>query len=110
MLEPGGGFIAGLLAAAGIALFQLAFGVAPARRLVRIDPRTLIGLGLGLALGAGALGWLAGAPFLRGLWLATPLPGVGKLGTPLVFDVGVWLTVIGTVVLVLFTLGEEAES
>jgi len=108
--EPGGGFIGGLLAAAGVALYQLAFGVAAARRLLPADPRLLIGSGLLAALAAGAVGVLSGRPFLAGRWFADANPGVGKIGTPLLFDVGVWLVVIGTTALILFTLGEEAES
>ncbi len=100
--EPGGGFIGGLLAAAGIALYQLAFGVGAARRLLRVDPRSLVGAGLSASITAAVLGLLAGRPLLSGLWLPDPVPGIGKLGTPLLFDVGVWLVVVGTTVLILF--------
>ena len=105
--EPGGGFIGGLLAASGVALCQLAFGVEAARRLLRVDPRGVIGFGLLLALIGGLAPLAVGRPPLTGLWLAGSVPGIGKLGTPLVFDVGVWLVVLGTVVLIVVTLGEE---
>ena len=106
--EPGGGFIGGLLAAGGVAIYQLACGVTSARRLVRIEPRALAGAGLLTAIVAGAAAMVRGQAFLTGLWAARALPGVGKLGTPLLFDLGVFLLVLGSVLTVLFTLDEEA--
>ena len=105
--EPGGGFIGGLLAAAALALYQLAYGVDCARRLLRVDPRTLTGAGLLIAAASGCVALLVGRPFLTGLWLKWPIPGIGNLSTILVFDVGVYLVVIGVTLLILFTLGEE---
>jgi multicomponent Na+:H+ antiporter subunit B len=106
--EPGGGFIGGLLAAGGVAIYQLACGVARARRLLRVDPRGLAGVGLLTAIAAGVMGVVAGRPLLTGLWSAHALPGVGKLGTPLLFDLGVFLLVVGAALTILFTLDEEA--
>lgn len=102
--EPGGGFVGGLTAAAAIALYALAAGVDEARRLVRADLRTLMAVGLACALGAGMLGLLGGTPFLTGLWDSRPVPVIGKLGTPLLFDVGVYLVVVGVTLKILFTL------
>ena len=106
--EPGGGFIGGLLAAGGVAIYQLACGVGRARRLLRVDPRALAGSGLLVALASGVLALTDGLPFLTGLWAVREIPGVGKLGTPLLFDIGVFLLVIGAVLTILFTLDEEA--
>ena len=106
--EPGGGFIGGLLAAGGVAIYQLACGVRRARRLVRVDPRTLTGVGLAAALSSGALALLRDRPFMTGIWSSGEVPGLGKLGTPLGFDLGVYLLVAGAVLTVLFTLDEEA--
>jgi multicomponent Na+:H+ antiporter subunit B len=105
--EPGGGFIGGLVAAGGVAIYQLACGVTRARRLVRLEPRALAGVGLLTAIAAGAAAMVSGQAFLTGLWAAEALPGVGKLGTPLLFDLGVFLLVLGSVLTVLFTLDEE---
>jgi multicomponent Na+:H+ antiporter subunit B len=106
--EPGGGFTGGLVAAAALALYALATSVTEAQRLLRVDLRTLMSLGLGCALVAGVLGVLSGAPFMTGLWYAQPLPVIGKLGTPLLFDVGVYLVVIGVTLKILFTLMTSA--
>ena len=56
--EPGGGFVGGLAAASAYTLYALAFDVAAARNLLRIDSRTLIGLGLLLSLGSALFSFL----------------------------------------------------
>jgi multicomponent Na+:H+ antiporter subunit B len=104
---PGGGFVGGLVAAAAFTLYVISDGVAAGRRLLRVDPHNLIGSGLLTALGSGLLGPLLGAPFLVGLWLPEPLPVVGKMGTPILFDIGVYLTVLGVMLLTVFALAEE---
>jgi multicomponent Na+:H+ antiporter subunit B len=104
--EPGGGFIAGLLFVSAVALHILAFGVVESRRMLRIDPRTLMGVGVGFVATSGILGLIVGRPFLAGLW-GVAVPGIGKLSSILLFDVGVFLVVVGTAVLALFTLEEE---
>jgi multicomponent Na+:H+ antiporter subunit B len=107
--EPGGGFIGGLLIASAFMLHNLAFGVREVRALLRIDPRTLMGIGLAVALVSGCLGLLAGRPLLTALWLGQPVPGLGKIGTVLMFDVGVFLVVLGAVLTILLGLAEETE-
>lgn len=105
--EPGGGFIGGLLAVTAFALYALAFDAAQARRLLRVPPRLLVAVGLLLAMGSGCIAWLAGQPFMLGLWLPFELPAELKVGTVLMFDVGVYLVVTGASLLVLLTLFEE---
>ncbi|HSN56190.1 MAG TPA: Na+/H+ antiporter subunit B [Candidatus Sulfomarinibacteraceae bacterium] len=106
--DPGGGFIGGLLAAGGVAIYQLACGVERARRLLRVEPRALAGIGVLTALAAGLAGLAGRGALLAGLWWERPVPGLGKLGTPLLFDLGVFLVVVGSVLTILFTLDEEA--
>lgn len=90
---PGGGFIGGLVAACGLILLVLTYGHDQIRRVLPLPPVQLIGLGLGCAAGAGVLALLAGSAFLTGLWV---FPGGLPLGTPLLFDIGVFLTVFGS--------------
>ncbi len=109
---PGGGFIGGLGAAAAFALFVFSYGVEESQRVLRIEPRWLIGAGLLTALVSGLIGLLSGYPFLTGLWYpnnAEPMefPAIGKLSTPLLFDIGVYLVVIGVVLQIVFLLAEE---
>lgn len=107
--EVGGGFVGGLVAAAAWSLYAIAYDAARARRVLRIDPRLLIGLGLLAALTSGVVGLLAGEPFLTGEWLEFDLVGLGHLeiGTPVIFDLGVYLTVLGVTLTIVFALDEE---
>ena len=104
---PGGGFAGGLVAASAFVLHALATDFPSARRMLWFDPRTIMGLGLLVATVSGLLAFFQDKPFLTGLWDKTPLPVVGKLGTPLMFDAGVYLLVLGMTCLVVFTLGED---
>ncbi|MCG8604558.1 Na+/H+ antiporter subunit B [bacterium] len=106
---PGGGFTGGLLAAAAFAHYSLAFGVDAARAKLRIDPRTLTGMGLLVALLSGVIAIFFESAFMTGQWGALPLPLLGKLylGTPLLFDIGVYLVVIGITLTIIFSLSEE---
>jgi multicomponent Na+:H+ antiporter subunit B len=108
--EPGGGFIGGLLAGSALALYALANGVPEARRLLRVDPRSLIAGGAVCLVIAAVASMFAGQEMLTGLWLKQPVPGLGKVSTVLVFDVGVYLAVMGMALLALFTLGEDDEE
>lgn len=107
--EPGGGFIGGLIAASGFALYAIARDVKEAEALMRVRPRTLITTGLLLSLSSGLVAPLiSDKPFLTGVWSDISLPGVGTLGTALFFDVGVYLCVIGVTLLIIYSLAEEA--
>ena len=105
---PGGGFIGGLVAASALALYAIAYGSEAASRLLRVSPRFVLGLGLVLAVVAGLLPALTGQPFLTGLWWIRDLGAFEvKLSTPLLFDVGVYLVVIGVILTMLFSLEEH---
>lgn len=95
---PGGGFIGGLLAASAYLLVGFGSSMEEARRLLYIRPVALMGLGLVIAVASGLPSLVEGQPFLTGQWLPTfklPVLGTVHLGTPLLFDFGVFLTVIG---------------
>lgn len=106
---PGGGFVGGLVAASALALYSLAYGVETARQALRVDSRTLIGLGLAVALSSGILPLFSGLPFMTGLWTDVAVPGLGTvaIGTPVLFDVGVYLLVLGVTLTILLPLREE---
>lgn len=105
--EPGGGFIGGLLMALAFVVGLLAHDVRAARALLRVDPRTLIGIGLLAAMLSGVPALAGGLPFMTGLWWPDAIPGVGKVSTVLLFDVGVLVVVWGMALLIMFTLSEE---
>jgi multicomponent Na+:H+ antiporter subunit B len=102
--QPGGGFVSGLVVAAAFALHSIAFGLAAARRALLVEPSTLLGLGLAVALASGLTAVLVGQPFLTGVWTTFGI----TLGTPLLFDIGVFLVVVGVVLTMTFTLAETA--
>ena len=107
--EPGGGFIGGLLAATAFALLEKAEGVEAARRTLRVHPVPLAAFGLGCALVAGIWGGLAQGAFLSGMWPFYEEYGL-PFGSIFLFDLGVYLVVLGTVCGILFTLEEVVRA
>lgn len=104
---PGGGFIGGLVAGATLAAHAFCYGFAATLRLIRIHPLSFVILGLLIALLSGTLGFLAERQPFMGLWLE--MPWVGSIGTPVLFDLGVYLLVVGFVlVFITETLKEDS--
>jgi multicomponent Na+:H+ antiporter subunit B len=110
--QPGGGFCGGLIAAWASVLYSIAFGVEEARRILRVQPQSIIGVGLFLALASACLSLFLGYPFMTGQWGEIVVPGLGHiaLGTPLFFAIGVYLVVIGATTLIMFSLAEYNEG
>ena len=106
---PGGGFVGGLLAGAAFALHSFAFGVEAARKALRRDPRSIMAVGLAIALLSGLPGLFFGDAFMTGIWWEIPIrPGVTlALGTPVIFDLGVYFAVLGVLLTLVFAIGEE---
>lgn len=107
--EPGGGFIGGLVAAAGFVFYAMAFDTAEAEKKLHVSPFALIVAGLSFALMSTLPSLFAGHPFFTGEWTSLSIPLVGNLalGSPMLFDLGVYLTVWGIVVTILFKVMEE---
>jgi len=111
--EPGGGFVGGLVAAAGFSLHAISHGAESTRRLLRMDPRTLIGTGLLVAVLSGMPALIARSPYLEGRWLSLDAPGLSdplKVGTPILFDIGVYLLVLGGSLLMAISLQETQDD
>jgi len=106
---PGGGFIGGLVAASAVALQGIAFGPEAVRRTLIVPPALLGAAGVLIATLAALPAGLAGQPFFTGLWLKLKLGdgAVLPLSTPLLFDIGVYLTVVGGVCALIAALEEE---
>ncbi len=102
--ESGGGFIGGLVAGTAFALYAMAYGTAASRRALRTTPQALLAAGLATALLSAVIPLVQGGAMLQGLW-AKPL-GV-KVGTPILFDVGVYLIVIGITLMIVYELDES---
>jgi multicomponent Na+:H+ antiporter subunit A len=109
--EIGGGFVGGLTAALAFAIVALTHGVDRAREKLRLHPLALAGGGLLIAVVSGLPGLAAYGDYLRHVWVDVDVLGVHvRHGTTLLFDLGVYLAVLGTVLAFLFGLTREAES
>lgn len=107
--EPGGGFIGGLIGATGFVLYAIACGTDSARTALRIPPENVAMIGLGIAFLAGLLAGLFGDPLFTGQWLFIGETEDDKglpLSTVLVFDIGVYLVVLGSILTLVFALEE----
>jgi len=110
--DPGGGFIAGLIAASALTLHMLAYDKEETRRLLRMDPVVLMGFGWLLSFCGGLTGMVVGKPFMTSVVFGKiTLPFVGKvlLGSVFMFDLGVMVLVTGMVLKVVFLLDEVKE-
>jgi multicomponent Na+:H+ antiporter subunit B len=101
--EPGGGFVGGLVAASAFALYAISTGVKEAKRLFP-HSKLFIVLGLTASLISGLMSVFRGHVAFTGLWTDFSLPIIGKLSTPLLFDIGVYFVVIGVATSIVFTL------
>ncbi len=108
--EPGGGFIGGLVGATGFVIQAIAGGTDSARRALRLEPSSIAMGGLGLALLAGLFAAPFGQPLFTGQWLFIGATEDSKglpLSSVLVFDIGVYLVVMGAILSLVFALEEE---
>lgn len=105
---PGGGFIGGLVGAGAIVVLAYAFGVEAARRALRVHPLTIAAVGLAIAIVSGLPALFGGVPYLTHLWddVGSEI-GVIKVGTTYLFDLGVFLVVVGAVAAFFFMLEES---
>lgn len=107
--EPGGGFIGGLIAAAGLALHAMAFSPKATRRLIHVDLHRMAAVGLLVAAGSGLPALVRGEPFMEAAWATVGVPWLGdlKVGTPLLFDLGVYIVVVAIVMTMVLSMAEE---
>jgi multicomponent Na+:H+ antiporter subunit B len=109
--EPGGGFIAGLVTASAVVLQGLAFGTHATRERLRPLLRPAAAVGLLIAAVSGILAVFAGDPALTHYHWHIPLPGDGyyHLATTLLFDIGIYMVVVGTAVMLVSSFAEADE-
>lgn len=109
--EPGGGFIGGLIAASALTIFAMATGAKHVRWAIVFDPMSFAGVGVLLAAAAGLASRFYDVPFLTGLWTTFDLGGTEvALSTPMIFDIGVYLVVFGTISAVALALSDEGAE
>jgi len=109
--QPGGGFVAGLVISIALLMQYMASGFAWAQRRQRIEYHAMIGWGCVIAGLTGVASWLAGVPFLTSWFGYFEFPPIEEfeLASALAFDLGVFLTVLGAVMLMLFSISRLAR-
>ncbi|MEW6661849.1 MAG: Na(+)/H(+) antiporter subunit B [Bacillota bacterium] len=107
--EPGGGFIGGLMTSAAVVLQYLAFNLDFVRKALPLDYKQVTALGLLLAVGTGIGTMLAYGLFMDHSFTYIHLPFFGELEltTAFLFDLGVYLVVVGGTLTVISAIGEE---
>jgi multicomponent K+:H+ antiporter subunit A len=108
---PGGGFIAGLVTAVALILQYMASGIDWTQQRWRLQYHPIIAAGVLIAAATGAGSWLFDRPFLTSAFghFHLPLAGEFELATAMLFDLGVYLTVVGVVMLILANLGKLTQ-
>jgi len=109
--EPGGGFIGGLIAASAFAIYGVAYGVSPVRRALWFHPLAIAGSGVLMAALSGVASIFVDVPFLTGLWAEPEVFGAKlAISTTLFFDIGVYLTVVGSITSIALALEERVSD
>ncbi|RYE05393.1 MAG: Na(+)/H(+) antiporter subunit B, partial [Sphingobacteriales bacterium] len=86
---------------------NFAFGLRNTRKLLRVHPIAFMPVGLALSVFSAMLPLLQGLPVMTGLWLNEPFPVFGLIGSALLFDVGVYLVVVGVALTIIFSIIES---
>ena len=109
--QPGGGFVGGLVAGSAVSLRYLAGGLDEVMRVSRFAPWTILGTGIVVAAVTAAVPVLFGDPVMQASLFQLTLPVIGevKVASPLFFDVGVYLVVVGLVLMVIEAFGDEPQ-
>jgi multicomponent K+:H+ antiporter subunit A len=109
--EPGGGFVAGLVVAIALIMQYIASGYGWAAERMRVDAQSYIGAGVAIAGLTGVAAFLFGRPFLTSTfgYLTWPVVGKFEVASAMAFDLGVFLTVVGVMVLSLAQLSRVAR-
>jgi multicomponent K+:H+ antiporter subunit A len=109
---PGGGFIAGLVTSIAFILQYMAHGSNWITERFDINYRKIIASGIGIAMFTGVGSWFFGRPFLTTWFDYFDIPFVGKteLASAIVFDLGVYLTVVGATLMILASLGNMTSD
>ncbi|PLT46087.1 Na(+) H(+) antiporter subunit A [Paenibacillus pasadenensis] len=107
--QPGGGFIGALMTASALVLMSIAFGVRTIRKALPVDFRIVSACGISLALLTGIGSFAFGKPFLSHAFGYAQLPffGQNELATAVLFDLGVYFTVVGITMTIILAIGRD---
>jgi len=107
--NPGGGFIGGLMSAAALVLLALAYDLKTMRQALPVNFHYVTATGLLIAIFSGMGSFVFGAPFLSQAYdyFTLPLLGEVELATAMIFDLGVYLAVVGVTMTIILSIGED---
>ena len=105
--KPGGGFIAGLIASIPLMIHAMALGSDKTIKTYKLKPRLMAAVGLLLAMVSGLFATVKSSLYLTPIWVDDKLPIIGKVGTPILFDLGVSFVVLGVVLEITFLFTKE---
>ncbi|KOF09336.1 Na(+)/H(+) antiporter subunit B [Planomicrobium chinense] len=106
---PGGGFVGGLLTASAIVLLMLAFDIETVKKIIPFNYVMMTAIGLLVALATAGASILFDVPFFTHAYDYFDLPLLGKtsLHSAALFDLGVYLVVVGVTMTIIQTIGED---
>jgi multicomponent Na+:H+ antiporter subunit B len=108
--EPGGGFIGGLIATSAFAVYGIAYGVSAVRKAIIVHPMAVAGFGLFFGALTGLTSFFLGQPFFTGQWVFPEILGTTvALSTPMLFDIGVYFVVVGSITSIALALEEDGD-
>jgi multicomponent Na+:H+ antiporter subunit B len=107
--SPGGGFIGGLMTSGAFVLMYISYGIESMRKVLKVDFRSLIPIGLTIAVMTGIASFIFDVPFLSHTdeYFDLPIFGESHLATAMLFDLGVYLTVIGVTMTIILSIAED---
>ncbi|MEK4138171.1 Na(+)/H(+) antiporter subunit B [Kurthia sp. FSL E2-0154] len=107
--SPGGGFVGGLLTASALVLLLLTYDLKTVQQLLPINYTTMTAIGLLLSLGTAATSSFLGDAFFKHYFdhFTLPLFGDTELHTAMLFDLGVYLVVVGVTMIIIQSIGGD---
>ncbi|WP_106497535.1 Na(+)/H(+) antiporter subunit B [Lentibacillus sp. Marseille-P4043] len=107
--SPGGGFVGGLMTASAIVLMYMSYGMEAVKKILPINFRTLIPIGLLIAVSTGIGSFVFNVPFLSHTFghFTLPILGEVELATAMLFDMGVYVTVLGVTMTIILTIAND---
>lgn len=110
--SPGGGFVGGLVTAVALLLMYMAYGKRKLDNIIRINFIYFIPIGLIVAIGTGLGALIFNKPFLTHTFTMVHLPLIGSidLATAMFFDIGVYLTVLGTMMTIILNVSMDQQQ
>ncbi|WP_010649146.1 Na(+)/H(+) antiporter subunit B [Oceanobacillus massiliensis] len=107
--SPGGGFVGGLMTSGAILLLYMAYGIETVKKMLPVNYTMLIPIGLLLAVGTGIGSFIFNVPFLSHTfgYFTFPVFGEVELATAMLFDFGVYFTVVGVMMTIILTIADD---